>query len=105
MDNVAAVSRGSDLDVYYDVCGLERGTPVTTRISVAKNESGLRRIFGGVAPVLVSFDETASGPATRRHQAVDLSEMPPGSYTLGLTISDERGRRRERSVDFQIMAR
>jgi hypothetical protein len=105
VDNIGSVARGSDLDVYYDVCGLDRGTAVTTRISVAKNQSGLKRIFGGVAPVLMSFDEAARGPATRRHRTVDLADMPPGSYTLALTVSDERGRERERSVYFQITSR
>ena len=105
MDAVNTISAGGSVDVYYDVCGLEKGIPLTTRIAVAKNESGLRRLFGSVAPVIVTYDETARGPATRRHRTLDLGALPAGSYTLALTVSDDQGRRRERSIDFRIAPR
>jgi hypothetical protein len=102
LDGVGSISRGSGLDAYYDVCGLEQGTVVTTRLSVTRNESPLRRLFSSISPVSVSFDETIAGPATRRHRTLDLEQMPAGSYTLTLSIADPTGRARERAVDFQI---
>lgn len=40
-DPLGSVRRGSDLDVYFDVCGLSEGT-IKTHITVTKSESGLR---------------------------------------------------------------
>jgi hypothetical protein len=104
VDDIGSNGHGSDLDVYYDVCGLDAGTTFETRVSVTKNESGFRRLLGdGVGPVSASFDEEASGPATRRHRTLALSEMPTGSYTLLVAITDAKGRRREKDVAFQIV--
>ena len=94
---------GEELDLYYDVCGLEKGAAYSTRVDISRNQSGLRRIFGGgVQPVSLSFDERAGSPATRRHRDVDLGTLPEGAYTLKVTVTDDRGRRRERSHPLQI---
>ena len=105
-DAVGTQPGGSDLDIYYDVCGLEEGTAFSTRVSVVKNESGLRRLFGSsVEPIVVSYDETARGPATRRHRTLSFEAMPPGSYTMDIVVIDGSGRRREKDLEFQVIAR
>lgn len=105
VDAIGTNRSGSDLDVYYDVCGLEPGR-FKTRIAVVKNQSGLQRLLGNsVDPVIVSYDETASGPAARRHRTLDFGTMPTGSYTLDIVVTDSLGRRRARSEDFQVSGR
>ncbi|MGH7664517.1 MAG: serine/threonine-protein kinase [Gemmatimonadaceae bacterium] len=104
VDAIGTRGGGSELDVYYDVCGLERGTSYTTRVTVVKNESGLKRIFGrSVDPIIVSYDETAAGPATRRHRTLDVSGMPAGAYTLGVKVTNKEGQVREKNIEFQVL--
>jgi hypothetical protein len=100
VDGIGSNQRG-DLDVYYDVCGLDKGTGFRTRISVVKNESGFRRLLGGVSPVAESFDESASGPATRRHRTLSFEEMPAGTYTLFVSVTDPTGKRQTKDIEFQ----
>jgi hypothetical protein len=103
LDPVANRSTGSKLPVYYDVCGLEADTPFRTNVSVTRNTSGLRRIFGeGVKPVTASYEDNARGPALRRHRSLSLDELPAGTYTLAVAITDNRGRQRTRAVEFQV---
>ncbi|HEU4748684.1 MAG TPA: serine/threonine-protein kinase [Gemmatimonadaceae bacterium] len=100
LDAIGSNQRGN-LDVYYDVCGLEKGADFQTRINVVKNESGFRRLLGGVSPVTETFDESASGPATRRHRTLSFAEMPPGSYTLVVSVTDASGEKHTQDVEFQ----
>jgi len=100
IDEIGSNQQG-DLDVYYDVCGLEKGTDFRTRISVVKNESGLRRLIGGVSPVAESFDESANGPATRRHRTLSFGAMPAGAYTLFVSVTDPGGNRQTKDIEFQ----
>ncbi len=100
VDRIGSDNRGN-LDVYYDVCGLEKGTDFRTRLSVSRNESGLRRLLGGISPVTETFDESASGPATRRHRTLDFGAMPAGSYTLVVSVTDGSGKRHTKDVEFQ----
>jgi tRNA A-37 threonylcarbamoyl transferase component Bud32 len=103
VDAVGTKKVGAGLDVYYDVCGLEKGTAYTTTVTLTKSESGLRRILGrSVEPINVTYDETARGPATRRHRTLDLGRMPAGSYWLELVVRDAKGRRRSAGVGLLV---
>lgn len=103
VDAIDPASTGDEIDVYYDVCGLAEDTPFTTRIDVVRNQSGLRKLFGGGASAVTgSFDETASSPATRRHREIDLGTLPEGAYSVRVSVTDDKERRRERSVPLQI---
>ncbi len=106
LDEVGTVSLGRDLDVYYDVCGLERGTPYTVRLHVSRGAGGIRGLLGGrTSPVTLSFDEQARGPATRRHRTIVLPELQAGSYALQVSVSTDDGRDGSRSHDFQLVER
>jgi serine/threonine protein kinase len=106
LDPVETRRPGTNLDVYFDVCGLEKSTPYTAAITVTKTESGLRRLFGNsVGPVRVSYDEIARGPATRRHHTIEFSDMPPGSYWLEVVVTDAQGRRRAKGTGVRVLER
>ncbi|GAC1477059.1 MAG: hypothetical protein NVS1B4_19060 [Gemmatimonadaceae bacterium] len=106
VDPIGSQTAGGALQLYYDVCGLAKGTPFTARAVVSRNESGFKRFLGSsVEPIVTSFDGTADGAATRRHETVDLGSVPSGSYGLDLVVTDEKGRRRERVIGFQIVDR
>jgi predicted Ser/Thr protein kinase len=103
VDAIGANRQGTNLDVYYDVCGLEDGATFTTHVSVSRSTSGLKRLLGGgVQPIALSYDEKAGGPAVRRHRTISFGDMPAGSYSLDVVVLDEKGRRRERVVEFQV---
>ena len=95
---------GSDVDVYYDVCGLDAGS-VRTRLVVTKQESGLKRLFNAVDPVAVSFDDDVIGPRSRRRRSIAMDAMPSGAYIVDLVVRDDRGRRRAASADFHLGGR
>jgi tRNA A-37 threonylcarbamoyl transferase component Bud32 len=106
LDAAETQRAGRDLDVYFDVCGLEKEAPYTATVSVTKSESGLRRLLGSsVEPVRVSYDETARGPATRRHHTLDVSHMPPGAYWLEVVVTDGEGRRRAKATGLRLLDR
>ena len=103
VDAIGANKQGTNLDVYYDVCGLEDGATFTTHVAVSRSTSGLKRLLGaGVQPIALSYDEKAGGPAVRRHRTIAFSDMPAGSYSLDVVVLDEKGRRRQRVVEFQV---
>jgi hypothetical protein len=103
VDDAGAIRSGGDAEVYYDVCGLEKGTSFTTRVTIAKSESGLDRLFGRApAPVTQRYEETASGPAVRRHRSLDMDGMPAGGYSVSVTVTDEKSRRREESASLRV---
>ncbi len=111
LDPVGALRRGSKLELYYDVCGLESGTQYRANLLVTRNEDGagalgtVRKLLGGSnRPLSVSFDDRTDGSATRRHRSIELGQLEPGSYRVTLVVTDDRGRRRERSHAFVVTA-
>jgi hypothetical protein len=96
VDRVGKVSRGSDVELYYDVCNIAPG-PFRTRVTLSRPSSGFQRLLGNsVEPINVTFDETAGRGAIRRHRSIALGNRPAGTYTLGIVVTDDNGRRREK---------
>lgn len=103
VDPVATRQSGSNLDVYYDVCGLPQATEFNTRISVVTNANFVTRLFmHPAAPITVDYADLASGPATRRHRTIPFDRMTAGSYTLDVVVTDAFRHRREREMPFQV---
>ena len=104
VDAVGARTPGGSLDLYYDVCGLQDGTTYAARLTVTRNESGFKRLLGrSVAPVMLTVDGRADGPAERHHETIDFDDMPPGSYTVDLAVTDAFDRKRSKSTSFQVL--
>jgi hypothetical protein len=96
VDRVGPVTRGSDVELYYDVCNIASG-PFRTRVTLTRPTSGFQRLMGNsVDPINLTFDETAGRGAVRRHRTIALGNRPAGTYTLGIVVTDESGRRREK---------
>ena len=103
VDDAGSIRSGGDADVYYDVCGLEDDAAFTTRVTIARQESGLSRLFGRSAgPVTARYEESASGPAERRHRTLDMDGMHSGSYWVSVTVTDAKGRRREEGASLRV---
>ena len=95
MDTVAQASAGSDLDLRYDVCGLASGTPYRGKVRFAAQRSAGKKRPKPIVQV-VSFKDQVQGVATRRRQLLSLAATKPGTYTLELSIADNKGRERKR---------
>jgi serine/threonine protein kinase len=103
VDDAGAIRRGGDAEVYYDVCGLEKGAGFTTRVTITRSESGLNRLFGRSAgSVTGKYEESAGGPATRRHRSLDMDGMPGGAYWVNVVVTDDKGRRREEGTSLRV---
>jgi hypothetical protein len=94
MDTVAHASAGSDLDLRYDVCGLASGTPYRGKVRFAAQRSAGKKRPKPVVQV-VSFKDQVEGVATRRRQLLSLASTKPGTYTLELSVADNKGRERK----------
>ncbi len=106
IDPLGTLSLRRDLDVYYDVCGLTKDTPYTVRLEVSQAAGGIRGMLGGRSSVVtVSFDETARGPATRRHRTLDLPKLKAGGYALEVDVRTKAGREESHQNDFQFIDR
>lgn len=85
---------GGEAQIYYEVYGLTAGTPYHTEIRLEKSGGGsifgaIRRLFGGGhPPVLLAFDATSDGVASRVHRVVALRDTPTGVYLLTVRITD-----------------
>lgn len=85
---------GADAQLYYEVYGLPAGATYHTEIRVERKGGGsifsaIRRLFGGNhPPVQLEFDAASEGPVSRIHRAVNLRDVPNGSYELTLRITD-----------------
>jgi GWxTD domain-containing protein len=103
---------GSAVNLYYEIYGLELGTPYHTIVRLER-EGGrsvigaIGRLFGGGrSPVLLEFDAPASGPVTRVQRGIELRDVPKGTYRLSVVISDPAsGTSVTRVQRFQVVQR
>lgn len=95
MDTVAHASAGADLDLRYDVCGLASGTPYRGKVRFAAQRSAGKKRPRPIVQV-VSFKDQVEGVATRRRQLLSLASTKAGTYTLELSVADNKGRERKR---------
>ncbi len=100
----------AQLEVYYELHGLEEGAPYRTRLEVAKEGGGsvfgwLKRLFGGGGPpISLTFEGVASGPTTRVLQTVDIGDLSAGQYRLRIRVENPRGTAQiERQTAFEVV--
>ena len=102
--------QSADLDVYYEVHGLERDTQYRTRLEVHKQGGGsifswIGKLFGGGGPpISLSFDGVAEGRVTTVLRQVDMSSLKPGSYRLKVIVEDPvSGLEVERESELEVV--
>ena len=112
MDPVAPRTAGSEIELRYDVCGLASGTKYRARIQLTQPQTIVKKKKKGtpqptaVKPVVIgTFDGKVSGPATRRSQELELPAVKPGTYTMELSVVDNKGRERKRLQKLVIKPR
>jgi hypothetical protein len=103
MDRVPqTTAAGSDLEIYYDVCGLPQGSRYSGRVVVQQSAPRTRKAAAKSKPIALAFKDQVDGPATRRRQEIGLKATRPGSYTLELTVADSQGRERKQVQKIRV---
>ena len=89
--------RSEEMQLYYEVSGLQPGRPYEVRLAVKKQGGGggvFKKIFGGGgAAMSLKFDAHATEPLESAHRGLQLERLKPGSYVLEVTVTDDQGRK------------
>lgn len=81
----------AELELYYEVYGLEPGAEYATRLEITPwDDGGLLR--GAPPGVRLAFSDVARASTASARRTVSLADLRPGSYSLDVTITDTRGR-------------
>jgi GWxTD domain-containing protein len=99
--------RSDEMQLYYEVGGLRPGSPYEVRIAVKRQGGGgglFHKIFGGGGSALsLKFNAQATTPLESAHRGLQLERLKPGNYVLEVTVTDDRGRRDQRTRPFQVV--
>jgi hypothetical protein len=100
--------RSEDMELYYEVQGLQSGSPYSVRVSVRRQGGGgglFRKIFGGGSAALsLKFDAHATALVESAHRTIKLEGLKPGNYKLQVVLTDGAGHKDEREQPFQVVA-
>jgi GWxTD domain-containing protein len=99
--------RNEEMQLYYEVQGLQPGSSYEVRLAVRKQggSGGLfRKIFGGGgAAISLKFDSRATAMVESAHRGLQLEKLKPGMYVLELEVTDAGGHRDQRLRPFQVV--
>lgn len=87
--------QNSEMELYYEVYGLPKGTPYQVELRVARRD-------GGRTPIALKYEEHADSVVTRSRRSVVLDRVRQGDYIMHLIITTPDGRREERRAAFQV---
>jgi GWxTD domain-containing protein len=100
--------RSEDMELYYEVEGMESGSPYSVRVAVRRQGGGgglFRKIFGGGSAALsLKFDAHATALVESAHRTLKLEGLKPGNYKLEVLLTDGAGRKDRREQEFQVVA-
>lgn len=99
--------RAEEMQLYYEVQGLQPGSSYEVRLAVRKQggSGGLfRKIFGGGgAAISLKFDSRATAMVESAHRGLQLEKLKPGMYVLEVEVTDAGGHRDQRLRPFQVV--
>jgi GWxTD domain-containing protein len=99
--------RSEDMELYYEVQGMEVGSPYSVRVAVRRQGGGgglFRKIFGGGSAALsLKFDAHATALVESAHRTLQLEGLKPGNYKLEVLLTDGAGRKDQREQEFQVV--
>ena len=104
---IGVFANDDEMELYYEVTGLQPGQPYTTKLEVKKGKGGggfLSRLFGGGgAAISLEFEDQATGSVDAKQRVLELERLKPGDYTLELTVTDSEGRTDRRRHRFELV--
>ncbi|MEO8138409.1 MAG: GWxTD domain-containing protein [Gemmatimonadota bacterium] len=99
--------RSTEMELYYEVYGLEPGAPFQTTILVTKQGGGgFLGIFGARKPAIrLGFEDHAQGLATHIGRSVALDRLSSGRYWIEVVVKDAAGGTRTSRAAFEVIDR
>jgi hypothetical protein len=97
------VQAGERVGLFWEVYGLPPGTE-TTDVAVSLTRDGRNWLRRPATPVRLSWeDRPGADPIWGRALAIALPDLPPGRYTLQVTVAPERGQAATASRTVEVM--
>lgn len=87
--------QNAEMELYYEVYGLNPGSPYSVELRVGRRE-------GGRPAITLKYEEKAEGVVTRTRRTIKLERVRQGDYTLHLIVTTPDGRRAERRAGFLV---
>jgi len=96
--------QSGEMEVYYEVYGLNPGDQLHTELLITKQGGGgLLGIFGSRKPAIrLGFDDAAEGDAARVHRTVSLEKLSTGRYWIEVVVKDPAGAERRSRSGFEV---
>lgn len=96
--------RSTEMQLYYEVYGLESGAPIKTELTVTKNGGGgFLGLFGSKKPAIkLAYTDNAEGQMTRVRRTVALDRLSPGKYVMEVIATDAAGSQRRSHAFFEV---
>lgn len=96
--------RSTEMQLYYEVYGLEDGAPIKTEVLITKTGGGgFLGLFGSKKPsVKLAYQDNATGPMTRVQRSVALDRLGAGKYVLEVVATDAAGSQRRSQARFEV---
>ncbi len=95
--------RDGEMELFYEVGGLQRDTQYETLLEISKRAGGLSKLLGGgKASISLRFQERSLGLVSPSRRTVQLDRLKPGQYVLRLVITAPDGRMLERLAGFEV---
>jgi GWxTD domain-containing protein len=97
--------RSTEMQLYYEVYGLETGAAFRTEILITKEGGGgFLGIFGSRKPAIrLGFEDHAQGTATHIGRSVALDRLSPGHYWIAVVVKDAAGSTRTGRAGFEVI--
>lgn len=90
------------LQLYFEVGGLDAGTSYRTDIAIDRGSLGATCQAGGEV-LTMSFPGEHPGGVAREQRALALNRLRPDQYVMAVTVSTEDGRRATRCRQFTVV--
>jgi GWxTD domain-containing protein len=96
--------RDADMELYYEVYGLQTGVPIKTELLVTKTGGGgFLGLFGSKKPAIrLAYQDASNGTMTRIRRTVALDRLSPGRYVMEVIATDPAGSQRRSQSTFEV---
>jgi hypothetical protein len=92
-----------DLQLYFEVGGLDEGTRYRTQIAIDRAEGAVAGCSAQGTALSLSFSGEHPGRVAREQRTVDLDRLRPDDYVMAVTVSTDAGERVTRCRRFTVV--
>jgi GWxTD domain-containing protein len=94
----------TEMQLYYEVYGLQSGAPIKTELLITKSGGGgFLGLFGSRKPAIkLAYTDNAEGEMTRVRRTVALDRLGAGKYMMEVIATDAAGSHRRSHAYFEV---